>query len=220
MDCRDVSGEAYFKNLMKKAKAAHLKSKQEEGKKVSWLPSRIETFMPLPLHREFTKSLPFQIATTQLPAPYPPCVHSSDELDPIYIFDLTVETHNRGRQILLRVCTEVCRLNGLLMVVEDQHGTAIRLQLYHQPEETLIPVRQLLKQGTILLLKEPYLKRSMDESYVLRVDHVGDLIWLHGDDERIPFAWRPRIVEIDSAKARLHGNNHFKKNEWGSALQQ
>lgn len=72
----------------------------------------------------------------------------------------------------------------------------------------------------VLLLKEPYFRQTANGAYVLRVDHVSNLIWLRGDDERIPFAGMPRILELDPAESRLEGNNHFNKNEWGSALEQ
>ncbi|OAA64877.1 Tetratricopeptide-like helical [Cordyceps fumosorosea ARSEF 2679] len=224
MDCHDVSEVEYFKLLMEKAKDAHLKAQKEAGKKVAPYPSREEIlaeFLPTLLHHRLWKqSNPHTVGTTQLPAAYPPCVKSSDKLKPMFISDMTMETHHRGRKILLRVCTGVYRINGLLMVTEDEQRNAIRLQLYHQPDEDLIPAEQLLKQGTVLLVKEPYFKRSLDGNYTLRVDHVSDVIWLASDDDRVPGKWRPRLLELDSVKARLRGNDFFKKHELPNALEQ
>ncbi|OAA49156.1 Tetratricopeptide-like helical [Beauveria brongniartii RCEF 3172] len=129
-------------------------------------------------------------------------------------------THHRGHKILLRVCTEAHRVPALSVVVEDEQEQAIVLRLENQPDEKTIPSRQYLSKGTVLLLKEPFLQvENSGRQFTLRVDHVSDLIWLHGDDERIPIAWRPRISETDSVKTRLRGNDFFNKNELGNALQ-
>ncbi|KAM3444473.1 hypothetical protein NHJ13734_001440 [Beauveria thailandica] len=112
------------------------------------------------------------------------------------------------------------RVPALSVVVEDEQEHAIVLRLENQPDEKSIPSRQYLSKGTVLLLKEPFLQADTSGGQcTLRVDHVSDLIWLHGEDERIPIAWRPRISETDSVKSRLRGNDFFKKSELGNALQ-
>ncbi|KAM3549588.1 hypothetical protein MY1884_008673 [Beauveria asiatica] len=112
------------------------------------------------------------------------------------------------------------RVPALSVVVEDEQEHAIVLRLENQPDEKSIPSRQYLRKGTVLLLKEPFLQADTSGGQcTLRVDHVSDLIWLHGEDERIPIAWRPRISETDSVKSRLRGNDFFKKSELGNALQ-
>lgn len=47
---------------------------------------------------------------------------------------MTLETHHRGRKILLRLCTEACRLTALLVVAEDERETLILVQMCHHPE--------------------------------------------------------------------------------------
>ncbi|OAR02140.1 hypothetical protein LLEC1_07556 [Akanthomyces lecanii] len=223
MDSQDAADNCIMRDLLQQTKDSHLRSKQNEGKKVALYPTRAEimaSFTPLFARMKAKRSAAYTASTTHLPPHYLPCVRPSDELKPIFVSDMTLETHHRGRKVLLRLCAEACRLTALLVVAEDEHETPILVQMYHQPEENVIPSQQLLKKGMVLLLKEPYFKQTADGAYVLRVDHVSDLIWLHGDDERIPFAWMPRIFELDSSESRLEGNSHFNKNEWGSALEQ
>lgn len=222
MDSQDVADNTILRDLLQQARESHLKSKQNSGKKVLLYPTRAEImafFTPLFAHMEAKRSAASTSSTAHLPARYLPCARPSDELKPIFISEMTLETHHLGLKILLRHCTEACRLTALLVVAEDERETPILVQMYHQPEENVIPSQQLLKQGMVLLLKEPYFKQTAVGAYVLRVDHVSNVIWLHGDDERIPLACMPRIIELDSAGSRLEGNNHFNKKEWGSALE-
>lgn len=220
MDSKDVPRKEYLKDLIPKIEAAHLRSKEEEGNEILLYPSRDEILAEFSHMRSHPDHHKGNLLTLDHSAPYAPCVLSSDELEPILISDMKMETHHRGRKILLRVCTPVCRVDGLMMVTDDENETAIRLQLYHQPEEALIPAAQLFKPGTVLIVKEPWFKRSLEGTFVLRVDHVSDLIRLHGQDERIPSKWRARFVELDSAKSRIAGNEHFRNREWDNALQQ
>ncbi|KAM3514258.1 hypothetical protein MY11210_002147 [Beauveria gryllotalpidicola] len=209
------------KQSIEHANADRLEAKNlHEGKQVTSYPARaevIDDFLSLAHHHE-TDDL---VVAELLPVPYPPCVLSSDELEPISISDMRCLTHHRGHKILLRVCTEAHRVPSLSVVVEDEQEHAIVLRLENQPDEKTIPSRQYLSKSTVLLLKEPFLQvNKYGREFTLRVDHVSDLVWLHGEDKRIPIAWRRRISETDSVKARLRGNDFFNKNELGNALQQ
>ncbi|TQW07067.1 glutamate-1-semialdehyde 2,1-aminomutase [Cordyceps javanica] len=222
MDSRGSFDMNAYMRMIEGAKAAHLKARQYEGKKVLPWPAReqvIARFMTGLIRMEAQRSS-ISTSTAILPVYYLPCIFPSAELKPIFISDLTLETHHRGCKILLRVCTEICRMTGLWMIAEDEYGAAISLHLQHQPEEKVISARELLRKGTILLLKEPYFKRASDGEHVLRVDHVSDIIWLQGQDVRIPFAWKPQNIGFDSTKARLAGDNYVRKSKLAIASAQ
>ncbi|TEA16759.1 Serine/threonine-protein phosphatase 5 [Colletotrichum sidae] len=124
--------------------------------------------------------------------------------------------HNRGKQVVVRTMTPPDRVNGVLVCVEDEAGTAVLLQLYNQPEE--VHVDDLLLQNSIYLIKEPFLKVTASGGYSLRVDHVGDIILLSGNDERIPQRWRwRRTIGGNSEEARMQGNTAVKQLNWGRA---
>ncbi|KAK7911681.1 hypothetical protein PG985_014162 [Apiospora marii] len=159
------------------------------------------------------------MATTQVPAPYPPCTRSLRDLKPTMISAMKLETHHRGTKPLLRVMTPPDRMNAAMVIVEDQEGTAVLLQLYHLPELSVVPTEYILYEDRVCILKEPYFKTTTYGSYSLRVDHVNDLVWLAPDDEHIPAKWRRKRPSGPKASldTRMQGNNAVQKGDWAKA---
>ena len=161
----------------------------------------------------------FKLFTTQVPAPYLPCTVPVSELRPIMISDMRLETHHRGCRATFRVITPPSRIVALLVVIEDEKGTAVPLQIYHQPKQSVVPAEEVLRTG-ICIVKEPFFKCSMDGSYTVRVDHVSDIVWLEKDDDRVPQKWRTSAVTLsagDSARTRQQGNEAVKYEKWAEA---
>ncbi|KAI1210829.1 uncharacterized protein F4807DRAFT_40365 [Annulohypoxylon truncatum] len=158
-------------------------------------------------------------ATSQVPAYYLPCIHPVQELKPLMISNMTLETHHRGKRALVRVLTPADRMTAVMAIIEDEEGTAVMLQLYNQPEESVVSKDQILREGDVCILKEPYFKVTVDGSYSLRVDHVSDVIWLQDTDPRIPLKWRKRVLTLDesSKEIRLEGNAAVQKCQWAEA---
>ncbi|KAF6808438.1 tpr domain protein [Colletotrichum plurivorum] len=155
-------------------------------------------------------------STTQVPPPYPPCVRSAASLRPLPISKMKLEEHHRGKQVVIRTMTPTDRINAVMAIVEDEEGTAVLLQLYNQPEE--VKADDLLSQNSIYMIKEPFFKVTTDGKYSLRVDHVGDILLLSVNDERIPKKWRLRKqVGGNSEETRLEGNAAVKQQDWGRA---
>ncbi|TDZ20578.1 DnaJ-like protein subfamily C member 7-like protein [Colletotrichum orbiculare MAFF 240422] len=156
------------------------------------------------------------LATTQVPPPYPPCVRPAASLRPLPISKMKLEEHNRGKQVVIRTMTPPDRINAVLTIVEDEAGTAVLLQLYNQPEE--VHADEILPQNSIYMIREPFLKVTTWGGYSLRVDHVGDILHLSGNDERIPQRWRSiQTVGGNSDDARMQGNAAVKQHNWGRA---
>ncbi|CAJ2507834.1 Uu.00g090200.m01.CDS01 [Anthostomella pinea] len=132
---------------------------------------------------------------------------------------MKLETHHRGTKTLLRVLTPPDRINAVMAVVEDQEGTAVLLQLYHLPEETVVPADHVLCKDRVCILKEAFFKATTDGTYSLRVDHVNDIIWLADDDEHIPAKWRRQRLAVQQAslEARMQGNKAVSNNDWAKA---
>ncbi|KIL88516.1 hypothetical protein FAVG1_08598 [Fusarium avenaceum] len=160
------------------------------------------------------------IATTQVPAPYPPYIISANDLEPIMISDIRLETDHRGKKIMLHILTPPDRMTAMMVIMEDKKGIAMLLQLYHQPEETIIPATKILSANMVCILKEPFFKCATDGTYSLRVDHPSDIIQLDGADDRIPSHWRPSIVISDenSTDIQKQGNNAVQVKKWAEAL--
>lgn len=95
------------------------------------------------------------LSTSQIPAPYPPCILPAAQLKPIYISQMKLETHHRLHSIVVRLLTPPNRVTAIMAIVEDIEGTAVLLQLYHQAAEEVVPAAKIFTPGKLLLLKEP-----------------------------------------------------------------
>lgn len=158
------------------------------------------------------------ISTTQVPRPYPPSIRSVNDLQPLMISHMTLETHHRGKKTIIRALTPPDRMTAVMAIVEDEEGTAVLLQLYNQPEEVEVSKENILKANYVCIVKEPYFKATTDGSYSLRVDHVSDIIYLQDDDERIPRKWRKRSWSPqDSQQLRMQGNSAVQEGNWAEA---
>ena len=157
-------------------------------------------------------------STSQVPAPYPPSTLPLNKLEPIMISDMRLETHHRGRKTFLHVLTPPSRITAVMAIVEDECGDAITLQLYHQPEESVVPAREVLMSG-VCVIKEPYFKCAMDGTYSVRIDHVSDIVWLDPSDDRVPQKWRRTKLtwSANSVDMRKQGNDAVESEKWAEA---
>ncbi|CAG7561109.1 unnamed protein product [Fusarium equiseti] len=224
MDIKDVSNESQYIGFLKQLQGAAERAARRKGQAVRDHPpsQQVVSSFKMKLMAKSYGPQPNEntIATTQVPAPYPPCVNSSNDLEPMMISDMRLETHHRGKKIMLRVLTPPDRMTAVMAIVEDEKGTAVLLQLYHQPEETIVPATEILNPNMVYILKEPFFKCATDGTYSLRVDHPSDIIRLDGADDRIPSHWRPSVVTSDqnSTDIRKQGNNAVQDKKWAEAL--
>ncbi|KAH7196398.1 uncharacterized protein B0J16DRAFT_325915 [Fusarium flagelliforme] len=224
MDIKDVSNESQYIGYLKQIQGAAERAARRKGQAVRDHPPSqqvVSSFMMKLMANSYRpQSNENTIATMQVPAPYPPCIKSANELEPIMISDMRLETHHRGKKILLRVLTPPDRMTAVMAIVEDEKGTAVLLQLYHQPEETIVPATEILNPNMVYILKEPFFKCATDGTYSLRVDHPSDIIQLDGADDRIPSHWRPSMVisHENSSDIRKQGNDAVQVKKWAEAL--
>ena len=224
MDIKNVSNESQYIAYLKQIQGAAERAARRKGQAVRDHPPSqqlISSFM-MKLMANSYRLQPSEntIAITQVPAPYPPCIDSANDLKPIMISDMRLETHHRGKKIMLRVLTPPDRMTAVMAVVEDETGTAVLLQLYHQPDETIVPATEILNTNMVYILKEPFFKGATDGTYSLRVDHPSDIIRLDGADDRIPSRWRPSMVisSGNSTDIRKKGNEAVQAKKWAEAL--
>lgn len=129
--------------------------------------------------------------------PYLPSVARIWDLSKIAIRKLMLETHHRGRYVRLRVVAPSIRMSSVITVVEDEAGSAATLSLLYQEPENVRPAEDILKEGSVLLVKEPYFKLFAGGGYGIKVDHPTDIVFLSGDDLMIPDAWRLESEECE-----------------------
>lgn len=222
MDVRDVSNETQYAAIMQGAVAAAERAKLRKGHPVSdHAPPTfvISCFMRNRWDPAADRDQgQFTVATSQVPPPYPPCTLSLRDLTPISISEMLLETHHRGRVALLRVLTPPSLITALTVIVEDERGTAVLAQFYHQPKQQVVPASEVLWEGRICAVKEPFFKCATDGAYAVRVDHVSDIVWLEESDERVPQKWRkPAMAKGRSKSIREKGNGVVKGKKWAEA---
>jgi hypothetical protein len=162
------------------------------------------------------------IHSSFVPPAYLPCTTPLVQLRPTAIKDLRLETHHRGTYLLLRAITPPNRMTAILVVVEDEHGDGIMLQLYQQEEEDVRKATDVVDVGSVLLIKEPFFKVMASGDYGLRVDHLCDVIHLDKNDPILPKKWLPKISEAEESAEMLKskGDSAMAKGEYLKAIEE
>lgn len=138
--------------------------------------------------------------------PYPPSVLYLDRLKAVAITDLRLETHHRGKVLFARVWGGSERLQAFQTAIEDEHGTAERLSVFHIHPAT--PVTQVLPHDAAFAIKEPYLKLAGDSGTMIRVDHPSDPMILDRFDGHVPACWRTSMTP-SAAECKDSGNETY-----------
>ena len=219
MDVYNVSSE--YDGLISRQKKTLEEAKKRQGQRPRDRKSKEHTYTRFMMHLmsqgiNVTNSTSM-ILSSFIPPSYLPCSTPMTELKPITVNYLQLETHHRGTYLLLRSITPPNRMTAIMAVMEDENGDVILLQLYQQEDERNRAAADIVKVGTILLVKEPYFKVMGDGEYGLRVDHLSDVIHLMSGDARIPKAWQPRRIksELSAESLKTRGNISMgKKNYW------
>jgi len=164
----------------------------------------------------------FNMRSSFVPPAYLPCNSPFSDLTKVMIKDLLLETHHRGSYLLLRSITPPDRMTAIMAIVEDEKKDVIMLQLYHQEEENERATEEILEEGKVLIVKEPYLKLMSDGDYGIRVDHLSDVIYLPMYDERVPKSWQQRFAEhgVSASALKTKGNDFFNDFKYQAAIEQ
>ncbi|KAJ5542819.1 hypothetical protein N7535_005243 [Penicillium sp. DV-2018c] len=222
MDIHDVSTVPTYLNILQKQKQNLKNARAVKGRPARPTKTKDEILMDFLIQMMIKTSAPadtMNIRSSFLPPAYPPCVRPFSELNKIMIDSLRLETHHRGRYLLLRTITPTNTMTAVMAIVEDEDGGVLVLQLYNQEEE--LSGAQTLREGTVLVVKEPYVKVMADGNYGIRVDHLSDFRFIPEFDELVPLSWRKRVTEadVDASYWKAKGNEHFGQGNYRSAIQ-
>lgn len=129
----------------------------------------------------------------------------------ILLKDLRVHTHHTGDALVLRVIASAVQHNGIFCAVEDKTGDVEWLGIYHWKETSSL--KSSLPIGTIIAVKEPFLKMTPGKLCSLRVDHAGDVDFLQHDHSDVPRKWRRKDQKPPSTAIawKERGNNEFRE---------
>ncbi|KAK3899288.1 hypothetical protein C8A05DRAFT_37110, partial [Staphylotrichum tortipilum] len=219
MDIPDVSDIPQYVQCLMDQKAKLELANTHQGQRPVRKP-RPQVIMQFHLALKDSLGRPFMpgsfVKSSFVPPSYPPCQLPLSDLKKTAIRDLLLETHHRGTYLLARTVTPQHRLTAVMAIVEDEQGDVLVLQLYHQEDDA----EDVLVEGRVLILKEPYLKLMSDGNCGLRVDHPCDAVFLESTDERIPPRWRQQLLGVSTALAwKTKGNTHFGKAAYRSAIE-
>ena len=162
--------------------------------------------------------LAFEMRASFTPPAYPPCTRSLHDLSKVMIKNLYLETHHRGTHAVLRTVTPPDHLAAATSIAEDETKDVIKLSIHFQDRKRNI--EEALPEGTIVIVKEPYLCIMGEGAYGIRVDHLSDITYLPAHDERVPEPWRLEFTDngISAGAWKKKGNNHFSKSEYHLAI--
>jgi len=155
-----------------------------------------------------------------VPPAYPPCTKALDELVKIKVKELHLETHHRGRYLLVKCVTAPDRLTAIMAIVEDEDEECVLLQLYQREAQVDRPTADVLSEGMFMVIKEPYFNINSTGEYGVRVDHVGDILWLGDGHELLPPSWGPALLDLDKSvlEWKEEGNAKMKEKKYWVAI--
>jgi tetratricopeptide (TPR) repeat protein len=149
------------------------------------------------------------------------CNKNINELKPITLNDMMVPKVHLGRYLLCRTVTAPACLVAISVVIQDENDDVEDLSLYNMTSNLKPNLNEILPIGTILLIKEPYMKYgSVGNQATLRCDSPSDVIFLDESSELLRGTEWFKKYEGKEYYSRLkdEGNQHFYKNQFESAL--
>ena len=107
--------------------------------------------------------------------PYPPCIVSLQDLQPMKLADLQMDTHHRGRRLTVKRASPVVTLaaRSWTMVQDETGDETERLEIcLHKSRHG----EDVLDSASHFVIKEPYFTLTEQGEATLRIDHPSDLI--------------------------------------------
>ncbi|KAG0652980.1 SET domain-containing [Hyphodiscus hymeniophilus] len=114
--------------------------------------------------------------------PYPPCIASIEDLQPMELSELRMDTHHRGRVLTVRRKAPVVQLQASSWTVVHARSSeeTERLEiLLHK----LTHGQDILESGSMFKIKEPYFTLNEQDEPTLRIDHPSDLVLCSNGEE-------------------------------------
>ena len=148
---------------------------------------------------------------------YSPCTTPLADLQLTSLSQLRLETHHRGKLLIVRVIGHALRIQAVQNGIEDHEGNVDRLTFYNADLD--LSPQQILPRRGIFAIKEPYYKLAGDGGPCVRIDHPSDLVPLDSRDAMVPQKFRPLLSSRNDTAADLKtsGNAAFKVKNYLSA---
>ncbi|KAI5258834.1 hypothetical protein E4T42_00485 [Aureobasidium subglaciale] len=171
------------------------------------------------LMREFIhRPMPFRPVAGSAARPVPADAYTPSYLPLAHLIkislkDLQCETHHHGRFLLLRVFCQPFRKLAITAAVEDETEDVDKMSLYHTKDS--LRAFEILPEGSVITIKEPFYKMEDNGAYTIRVDHPSDMGFLDPHNEMYPEEWKdPEDFQMTALEWKLEGNQAFAREEY------
>ncbi|OTB03195.1 hypothetical protein M426DRAFT_321984 [Hypoxylon sp. CI-4A] len=145
--------------------------------------------------------------------PYPPCTIRVQDLEPMKLGDLQMDTHHRGRRLTVKRLSPVVTLiaRSWTMVQEEAGDDAERLEIcLHKSRHG----KDILESASSFIIKEPYFTLTDQGEPTIRIDHPSDLIVCL---EEVPDEGNAAAAEKSALAFKDKGNSALQKQNLVSA---
>ncbi|KAK3393249.1 hypothetical protein B0H63DRAFT_406376 [Podospora didyma] len=147
---------------------------------------------------------------------YPASTKSIRDVEIMPLSDLRVETHHRGKGIIVKVISMPFIGAGAVSIVEDEFGNVDKLAIYNQGDSSILSG---VPEGCVVGVKEPYYKyNGAENDYMICVDHPSDVILLRFADPIIPESLQLGPLLKTSLEWRTAGDTAFIERDYPTAV--
>ncbi|KAF1831274.1 SET domain-containing protein [Decorospora gaudefroyi] len=149
------------------------------------------------------------IPAIEVGQPYPPCTASLSELESMEMADLRMETHHRGRKLVVKRESPVVTLVARSWtVVQGENGSdteRLEICLYKSRHG-----EDILESAKLFIIKEPYFTLTDQGEPTLRIDHPSDLVICHEEANKYDDA---AAAEKAATRYKTQGNMALKQQD-------
>ncbi|KAH5568768.1 hypothetical protein HBI24_225390 [Parastagonospora nodorum] len=144
-------------------------------------------------------------------APYPACTLDLDELEEMAFTDLKMETHHRGKKLVIKRASPVVGLaiRSWCMVQDEEGKETERLEFGLHKLRHAEEVLELTKQ---FVIKEPYYTMTDEGEATIRIDHPSDLVSIMDEIAESEFK-DAEAAEKAATKCKNKGNAALKEQD-------
>jgi tetratricopeptide (TPR) repeat protein len=126
---------------------------------------------------DMTQSQGGSLPAVAVGQPYPPSTASLDDLEEMSLTDLKMETHHRGKKLVIKRASPVVGLavRSWCMIQDEEGKETERLDFgWHKLRHN----EEVLELTKSFIIKEPYFTMTDDGEPTIRIDHPSDLVSL------------------------------------------
>jgi tetratricopeptide (TPR) repeat protein len=142
-------------------------------------------------------------------------------MTPVQLKEMYVPKVHKGLYLICRTIIPPRLISGVTVLLQDTRGDIESASFYYFQESLLSDPNEWLPEGTILLIKEPYMKyQSLGTcDPMIRVDSPSDVIFLHESDNLLRSTKWHRPVHKTFEELKADGNRLFWAKNFAKAIQ-